>query len=92
MNVDASNLLLHGAAIDLAHVATLVALPDLLDSQSPRVHSLVGDTNSVIVCHDQVLQCQHRLVSGPQPSDLKIGTIIVISEYLHVITYLVTAE
>lgn len=78
LNVDTSNFLLHGTGIYLAHITALVALPDLLDAQSPRVHALVGDTNSVIVCHDQVLQCQHRLVSGSQPGDLKIDTIIIV--------------
>lgn len=75
LNVDATNFLLHGTRIDLAHVAAFVALPDLFDSQSPRVHSLVRHTNSVIVCHDQVLQRQHRLVSRSEPGDLKIGKL-----------------
>lgn len=62
LNVDTSDFLLHGTGIYLAHIATLVAFPDLFDAQSERVHPLVGNTNSIIVTHDQVLQSQHRLV------------------------------
>lgn len=51
LNVDTSDFLLHGTGIYLAHVTALVALSDLLDAQSKRVHSLVGDTNSIIVAH-----------------------------------------
>lgn len=92
LNVDATNFLLHGTGIYLAHVATTVALTDRLDAQPPRMHPLMRDTNSVIVCHDQILQRQHRLVSCPQPSNLKIDTIIVISRCLDIITHLAAAE
>lgn len=89
LNINAPNLLLHWAGVNLAHITSSIGFAQLLDPQPPRVEVFVCDTNPCVVRDDTTLQGQHRLVGGAQPTDLGDVEIelhrngIYIDEYLN---------
>lgn len=70
MDIDAADLLLHNAGVDLTHVTALVRLLDLSDVQSPVV-VVVRDTYPGVVRHELVVKGQDRLVVRFHPADLQ---------------------
>lgn len=70
LHIDAPDLLLHRAGIDLAHVAAPVGLAQLSYPQPPRAHVLVHHADPDVVRDDSTLQGQHGLVRGAQPAHL----------------------
>lgn len=63
LHVNATGLLSHRTGIYLAHVAAPIRLTQLLNSQSPRSHVFMNDTNTSIVSYDTFLQCKHCLIT-----------------------------
>lgn len=70
MDIDAADLLLHNAGVDLTHVTALVRLLDLSDVQSPVV-VIVRDAYPGVVRHELVVKGQDRLVVCFHPADLQ---------------------
>lgn len=74
VDVDAPQLLLHPVSVDLAHVATSVALLHLAYVQLPRVHVVRCHADARVVGHHLVVQRQDGLVFRLQPTDLLAKT------------------
>lgn len=68
--VDATNLLLHGAGVDLAHVAASIVLAQFTYLQFPRVQILVHHTDACIMGDDASLQSEYSLIRSSQPAHL----------------------
>lgn len=70
VHIDAADLLLHDAGVDLTHVTALVRLLDLSDVQAPVV-VVVRDPYPGVVSHELVVKGQDRLVVRFHPADLQ---------------------
>lgn len=71
MDINASQLLLHGAGVDLAHIAAAVALAQLADAQLPRSQVIVGHGDARVVRYHPVVECQDGLVFRLEPAHLE---------------------
>lgn len=76
MHVNTPELLLHISGIDLAHITSTIAFPQLSDPQLPSARSILGNANPRIVGHYTCVQCKYRLVFSFHPTDLKKCTNI----------------
>jgi hypothetical protein len=52
LHIDAPDLLSHWTGVYLAHIAASIRFTQLLNSQSPRSHVFMNDTNTGIVSYD----------------------------------------
>lgn len=52
LHIDAPDLLSHRTGIYLAHITSPITFTQLLNSQSPRSHVFMNDTNAGIVSYD----------------------------------------
>lgn len=72
VHVDAADLLLHDAGVDLTHVAAAVGLLHLPNVQVPRALVVVRHGDAGIVRHHLGVQRQNGLVLGAHPAHLRI--------------------
>lgn len=71
MYINAADLLLHDAGVDLAHVAATVRLFELPDVEPPRSVAVVGDADPAVVRNHAVVHREDRLVFGANPTHLQ---------------------
>jgi len=72
VHVDAADLLLHHAGVDLTHVAAAVRLFHLPDVQIPRALVVLRHRDARVVRHHLGVKRQDGLVLGAHPTHLRI--------------------